>query len=369
MQKNEIRLTSEEICDKVETEFRKRPDRGRSGRKACSMTLKELEEEKAKYPHKEQPTYVPDVNLLSKCLEDAKGENRTMAEFASQLKAEDGTMLVSPSTLSRLKNHPPKRPMKPELIQAILLNDASGYLSYCRLMRANGYERKTAESEEEANNPAMQKMLERQKKDENDWRTMKNIIIREVSNRRMSQKYEKNERDRGLARRTSRFGIYDYKDLIFRIVDDDLNYWGFNFLDMEYDERLKRALGDEADEEERKEVEERLRTSCLRSLMGGGGEALFLRDVWEPDTLDRTKTSIVVRDPGTFRVLKETLLQKKYHSWISLILVDVSKEQIEEEFPLPREDGMELALIFSEPVRSGEEDDIDFVGFMENDES
>ncbi len=88
---------------------------------------------------------------------------------------------------------------------------------------------------------------------------------------------------------------------------------------------------------------------------------LFLRDAWEAESLTEKKNSAVFADKTGFELVKEMLEGVKVNSEISLILVDLEKEEVVEEYFLPRKGKKAPASLFDIPkidyeIYEGDED-------------
>ncbi len=95
--------------------------------------------------------YTPDKKRLKELLEHARGGERTMAQFAEDCSNKKlcgkNTKKINPPILSRImKENDIKRPLKAEIIQALLNNAAdTSFVTPANLMRANGLVEKGAE--------------------------------------------------------------------------------------------------------------------------------------------------------------------------------------------------------------------------------
>ena len=105
-------------------------------------------------------TLGPDKKLLKEMLEHARGDHRTMAQFADNCSDPEVCIMnvkkINPPTFSRImQENDVKRPMKAELMQALLNNAADrDFVSPDNLMKANGLVRKGEEGEGDIVTPA-----------------------------------------------------------------------------------------------------------------------------------------------------------------------------------------------------------------------
>ena len=309
------------------------------------------EEKKIEYVH----VNVPNFARLSDFLTSAIG-NRSLAQFAEDCKKTDANrkfkdgskdLKVSAATLWRIKagSKPAdsegdsdkgnkKRPISLELIDAILLNDQSNSLSYGMLMRANGYEKKAHREKdiEELSENALNKM----DKETDDRNSVSNTILNKMNDDDhhsiLVSRY-----DNRTWRKNSRFMLAESRGQVYEMTNDPVfSYWNFILFENRYTERIEKNK--DLDKDSFEEILKSARQSCIRSFMFENA-TLFLKDIWEPETLWDIKTSLVFWDKGAFNIIREMLELKKYHSWISLILVDPQEDKVLEEVWLPREDG------------------------------
>lgn len=292
---------------------------------------------------------VPDKIKLAAYLEEAKGPDRTMKQFAKACN-------VSAATLSRIANYKVVKPVNKDLIGEIVKNDASGYLDFEFLMRFNGMIPK--EKWEKNRESLDEETIREIEKERSDDITAKNIIVSELYKRRMIQAYERLSVALGGRRIATVYGLNVTSSFAVRVNGAEPSVWNFIMEGTKCAKRIRTA--EERDREEGTDGErvKKIRESVLRGIMGMYAD-LFLKDIWEPETLEEVKNSIVFSDPVAMEIFLEALKEKKVHSWISLILVDVEQDVVVDEVFLPREDGREPGLsIFKEnaPQDFGEDD-------------
>ena len=342
------------------------------------MTEKELqeileEEKKKNY----QPVLRHDNAMLAKWLMIGKGD-RTMAQYAAACG-------VSPSTFSRVMQSKPKKPLPLELIEKILLNDASDRLTYRELMRANGY-LPMAQREKFRDDPSMMATWQEGDRRTNEMIVAKNLLYEKVRRNCMSKDYERlpiGEEGRMLSKFALREDLcYGPRHrLVFKIMEDGMPRWWLLCF------REPRGLRDDVERWKKKGVSsDELKEKKERWVKSGAFDfveeflRLFLKDAWEPEALQDVKVSIVFTEPEIYRACLEMMKQVKLHSWISLICVDpdpvhderdgIPEEKREvyriEETLLEREDGKTVRSIFEDelPLKSpadSEEDEEEII--------
>lgn len=283
--------------------------------------------------------YVPDKVKLAKYVNLAKGPERTMAEFA------ETCGVASASTFSRIANQKITKPLSTQLIQAIIKNAADPKeMSYEEFMRANGM---IPKDDYEQGLHGDEDFKKRSEERENRNRTIRNIMTDELLARGCRLFFEPGSLFGEIPK--SGFGLRRYSSFVIRIQGYEPLYW--NFLVYSYDpqeeqfmSRIEACTGKNTRE-----------LYHLRSIMDEWSH-LFLSDIWEPEIFKDIKHSVVFTDPEIYRAFCEAIRKIKVNTWMSVILVNMSKQEIIEEKILPRHDGREASSIFEEEKQSFDDD-------------
>lgn len=65
---------------------------------------------------------------------------------------------------------------------------------------------------------------------------------------------------------------------------------------------------------------------------------IFLRDMWEPETLKDVKNSFVFTEEKYYEAFCDVMKKVKVNSYMSVILIDIAKQKVLEEKMIPRYD-------------------------------
>ena len=290
----------------------------------------QLEEDRKK---EYEVVLVPDKVRLADYLARAKGEGRTMAEFAEVCD-------IPPATFSRIMNRRIIRPLKVDLIYRILQNAADdSHIGYELFMRANGMLPKNRG--DEVRNEGLE---ERRNAIRNEEAVVRNVISDELFARnRMIQFYPgMHAALYGQEHLKSTCGLGLPCSFALKVGGDEALFWNFILSDHFW--------------EEDPEHEETAGRYFLRRFMRIYGR-VFLQDVWEPETINDIHNSFVFTKRKPYEVVKSVLGRQTVNTRISLILIDPEEQHVAEEFLIPGKDGKERKSIFDEePGRFYEED-------------
>lgn len=263
--------------------------------------------------------YRPDKAKLAELIKQAKGESRTMAEFAKDCKS------VSAATFSRIVNGKITKPLSTELIDIIIENaESPESISRDAFLRANGMMPKS-EWEKNSFSGRIEERI-------NTYKAVKHTIADELYARGcMLCVYpgvpweELPESSLYLRMPLSRLAI--------RIQGYEPKYWNF-LVHIPYPGDYETITDEKA-----------RRTYFIRDIMDNWSP-IFLRDMWEPDTLRDVKHSFVFTDKWNYDVFSDVMMKIRVNTYMSMILIDAEKNRIVEEKMIPRFDGKTLESIF-----------------------
>ena len=257
--------------------------------------------------------YVPDTEELATLLAKAKGDNRSMAEFARACKVK------GPSTFSRIVNEKIDKPLSDELLYAIVENAADQQeVTIDKFMRANG---KLPKDEMAGGKvPTVDNSKQIFETQAETRRLVKEILLQEF--------YEKGHTvllypDLLMAGKIplSRHAMKRLSDFALHLQGMEPLYWNFivDFTDMQHV-----SLKAKADN-----------TKLLRGSMQRYAQ-LFLRDAWEPDTMEGFKNTIVFTEEKAFKTFLKMISDVKLNTWMSVMLVDLEKRSLKSEIEIGR---------------------------------
>ena len=287
---------------------------------ADRKTIKTYEEEK-------QEPYVQAVEIdhmkLKYFLEKAKGYGRTMSEFAKDCG-------VSPATFSRVMHDKNRRPLAPELIQAIIEHaENPDELSYRLVMRANGMvplERHEKRDEFGHRDSAYEE------REYTKIAKIKNIIEEEIKARHLMHLfYDRLDREIKMEKSENRLQINS--NFALRVEGYSDMFWSFCLVTDEVPEARK--------------DDTRYSSVIVRRAIRDNAE-FFLRDVWEPESLEKVKQTFVVIDEEVFKEFEKKIKKIKVNSYISVLLIDINTERAVKEQQFERNDGKVMKSIFDE---------------------
>lgn len=270
---------------------------------------------------------LPEPEKLAEYIKQAKGENRTMAEFAKACKS------VSPSTFSRIVNGNITRPLSAELIRTIIKNaDDPESLNLDDFMRANGMLRRS-ELERQSFSGSIR---EREK----IYGDVKHIIADELYSRGCMLRIYPGLPQEELPE--SGFFQHWRSRLAITVQGYEPRFWNF-IIHIPFSDHYSSLLGD--DESSRLE-------GGIRRILDKWS-FIFLRDTWEPETLRDVKNSFVFTEKQLYEAFCELMMKIKVNTYMSVILIDIARQRVVEEKMIPRNDNETPSSIFDEKKISG----------------
>ncbi|MDY4970087.1 MAG: hypothetical protein SO101_07495 [Lachnospiraceae bacterium] len=253
---------------------------------------------------------VPDFNELANLVNAAKGDDRTMGQFAEEC----GT---SSSTLSRVVNKKNTRPMALELLKSIAEHAAlQSNVSFEQLLRANGWRKKIRKDS------PMDRDLSRKHEMMNREGAVRNLLSNELLVRGANVKVVSRSM-MSADRVTMKTGYSVYWDIVFETnVFNGYDTWAIeiNPQVIVQDEEGKRTPMSNPRWLSRRIMEKYA--------------IIFLCDQWEPELLEKRKITFVFVDPQIYRIIKNNLIEAETNNYFTLMLVDLEENRIIEETPL-----------------------------------
>ena len=278
----------------------------------------------------------PDKERLARYLNEAKGFDRTMRDFALLCG-------VEPSTFSRVVKQKITRPLKESVIQAVYINSADEDIDYDRLMRANGMYKEESEEDEFEKATRIRR--------DNDI-SVRNTITNRIEGLRLP--YISSHRvsdifgflDKPYIK--SRYGLFNgWNKMSYGFKDQDPQVW--LFYNCNNYEHINGHFSPERG---------------LRDFFGHNFTRLFLLDEWEPECLENIKLNFVFSGEDQYSNIKTVLSNRTVNSSMSLILIDPNDPDdmtIVEEFTLERRDGKPVTRFIDIKGRpAGDSDDDDW---------
>ncbi|MBO4473883.1 MAG: hypothetical protein IK020_06695 [Clostridiales bacterium] len=260
--------------------------------------------------------YVPDKAKLAFLIKEAKGPDRTMAEFAEAC----GTL--SAPSFSRIIKGNIVKPLTVEVIQSIVKNAAPGAnVEYYSLMRANGMipaevdDRHKKHGDEE---------YEYERELKNREIKTRNIVTDELLARGIMMQlipYSPLRLIRNEEIPAGKFRLAIPASFSIRVAGEEQSYWFYKYVSS--DRYWRNDIRDFSE--------------------------LFLRDLWEPETLKEVKVTFVFADKDHYEETLEKMKDIKINNYISFLLVDPENGIAMEEKMLPRYDGKAGKSIFDYP--------------------
>lgn len=277
----------------------------------------------------------PNAAELKEEINKARGE-RTMAQFAEDIKLNTPDIKVSASTLSRACNRKDGNPVNLELLQAIALAaDKKSGVTIDSLTKANGM--KTKEEGKEK----IEKVRKRYNYIELE-KTCQMIIQNEIINRGYTVQRINNhiiQEDRFFPR------ICDFG---FSISGLKPNVWKFQLF-------LERFSGNSS-----KGVIERYVAHSIIKYA-----AVFASDNTEYELYENEKYSFVFLDKKIYEAFINRCNKTniKVNGLISIILLDIIESKVIDEVQLERYDGEVALKFFNQPVIQSDEDTLSLFDF------
>ena len=292
-------------------------------------------------------TRTPNKAELARLLQEAKGKDRVMATFAKECGS-------SPSTFSRIANCKITQPLEPVLLKAIADNYADA--SYTQrnymllsLLHANGMVDKSFVEKKKAMTP-WDGFFESDEMLFSEENEAKNIITMNLLNRGYGIKYLASiQKSAGVNAYARGFGRNEF---VIQIDGHEPEYHLFRVECLD-----KRIMARTAGMENRVDEETGYdyvseAASLLRRLA-----FYFLIDLWEPESLEKVKTSYVFTDKMYFEEFSTLLKNRTTNAWVSLILVDLKDQTVVEERYIKRTDCQIQGSLFDAPAISHMDDE------------
>lgn len=267
---------------------------------------------------------VPDKAMLAMYIREAKGAERNMAEFAKAC----GTL--TPSSFSRIIHGNLSKPLTAEVIQSIVKNaDPKAKLSYKEMMDANGM---VPENEEgESKNGLERRILSAERKGIET--KVRNVIVGrlfEKGNMLLAmEKFGMGELNitegalglKQVKKSPRKLGIPGKFTL--RIQGAEPFYYNYEIIVPEPEWGRHGYTGWCTDYAE-----------------------FFLRDMWEPETLEDIMQNFVFTERDSYDVFWGFLKGVKVNGYMAAILVDTENGSIDEYRQIPRTDGRKIKSIY-----------------------
>lgn len=274
--------------------------------------------------------HLPDKAKLAMYIKQAKGENRTMAEFASACKS-GNSKSVSASTFSRILNKKITKPLSVELIDTIIANaEDPESLSRDDFLRANGMVPKSEWEKENRSRHVEDRIAV--------YEQIKHIIADELYARdcmlRIYPGFPREELPE------SSFYLCSPSRFAIKIQGYEPKFWNFQAHIPMYEYYFD--LSDEK--------------ACIAGNMRELIEywhSIFLQDTWEPETLKDVKNSFVFTDTKYYETFCDMMMKIKVNTYMSVILIDTGKNMVVEEKMIPRHDGKTLPCLFDQKRTPG----------------
>lgn len=291
--------------------------------------------------------FLPDREQIARYVNIAKGHGRTMAQFAEECG------VVSASTFSRIVNGNIQKPLSTELIRAIVENAADPEeIDYESLMRANGMVPEEEENKGKFRNADYRNIDFRNaylRARENGDKTIKNIITDELDARGRMHRFcgKLLLSSHEMPTYKSNFALRRYSNFSVQVQGDIAEYWNFMVYNVDSKEHIVPKAAYRLDMEDYVGSQDGELEFHMKMIMDNWA-TLFLRDIWEPETLKDVKNSFVVVDVEVYNAFCDMLKDIKVNTWVSVILIDMENGEVVEEKILPRHDGKEMLSIFDE---------------------
>ena len=296
---------------------------------------------KRETPEKEfEPAFMPDMGKLREYMKEGRGK-RTWKEYAELC----GT---NAPKFSRIMQKELVRPLKASLLRDIV-NYAENPLDLTEVMRAGGWIPKKAPGRDKYSIIADQEDNERV----NRQRLVKNTIERELWDRGYDlQRWDTFvpwDSEAGFSRSSLGLGYDSDIGYSFTLLceKDNSQFW-WHFI-----ENINEMQGDEIDARPTQGAERDRRSKVhMKSIMNSCAH-LFLKDIWEPETIQgKIKYSFVFVTEGEYNLFWNTLTDAniRVNSDFSLVLIDSDKMKVKKEEFIPRRDEQSRQSVFEEPI-------------------
>lgn len=295
--------------------------------------------------------FAPDKDKLAEYLVKAKGNDRTMQQFAAACGK-------NPANFSRILNKKIKKSLPADLMLKIYENSADSELKLDELMKANGMVSEKAFEDRSFEQSAFAKRREE-----------RNLRLKKMINILTDALYARNQMIRVIDRDNDEFyelrSKYRFKNMaiytkyFIRIAGQTPGLWSILTVDDvdEYDEKKLRECNEKGES-----IEWFNRGIFADFLMHY--ERQFLIDAWAPDLMPRlieeVKFVFIISDRRVYDALIEGFKGIKVNSYMTLMLLDLENDQFVEETQLERRNGVVnesvMDIKVSEKKRKDDED-------------
>lgn len=254
---------------------------------------------------------VPNINLLAEYINKAKGNNRTMAEFAVACN-------VSPSTLSRIVNKFNKRPLTEELLEKIAENaDDNSGVTLELLKLANGMRMKGFQGISVSHQESFYTFQETEN-------AVRRTLTEELLQRGAKLSVSAGPNNRGIVTKGNSGYIVGW-DFAF---DTDL----FAGYDTIYCDVIPLPLG--YNSEEGDSNSKGIKKLVIQRIMDRLAK-LFVLDQWQPDLFKGKKLLIALLDTEAYREITTRLQHTCVNNSITIELFSEDGEELLDEYQIP----------------------------------
>ncbi len=265
----------------------------------------------------------PNKKQLRKLLEIAKGDYRTMSDFAKDCG-------VSATTFSRIKWGGMAKPLTVELLERIAENASdSKAVTFKMLMRANGF---LPEDDELIN------IIKKENFYKSDTTPIRKIITEELKSRGYDAELLDEELMTGLRNQSesNRHGLSVAYHFALKIAGIEPLLWKFIIDPTGYLTKSSQTNG----------------TDEYREFSMSRHAPLLLTDAWDIEASEQTKTTIVFVNADGYEKFKHNLKDIQLNGRISIMLVDIHKRTLVKEEMLTRKNGRVERSLFERKRRN-----------------
>lgn len=250
----------------------------------------------------------PDFDTFAQLINDAKGPERAMSQFAEECG-------VSPATFSRIANKKNVKATSVTLLQSIAEHAyADSHVCLEQLLEVNGW-RVTKDSERQSskNNFFNQtsclspEYIHQVRMILSDELLMRGAYIKNLPQYQLGQ----------IKTKTGTFFNYDisYATDIF----DGYDTWLIKIINYQYSQNI-------ADNNSNDSLANQIFNNILEKY-----SLLFLSDQWEPELFNKKKTTLVFIDKSLYTLAKNNLMEIETRNYFSLMLIDLEHFAILDE--------------------------------------
>lgn len=244
----------------------------------------------------------PDFMRLGEYVTEAKGANRTMAQFAEECG-------IGASTLSRVVNGKIRKPLSENAIRTIYEHrDPNSRILFNTFMRINGMQDKEKVERDKKAGKINTREYGRIEEVKNRERLMKNAIVIALSDRDVPVVNCKVEYPPKIQ---SLYGMNLYYDFAFEVNNAPQQTWCFETFTQQSNIKMPLTT-----------ISERIMATMSRA---------FLMDAWSPELLQNKKISFVFCDRTLYENTLKQVQNAPIKSAMSMILVDLATTTVVEE--------------------------------------